>query len=414
MSKKIVLLLSAFVSTTLCASVVTTAQQVAPASPPAPQAALIAPAPLAAPAQASTAELLAPVAPVQAAATLTAPTTPTAPLAAAVATTIAQTPEAPEAPSPAVSMFFAGDNFLGIYTEEVTSENLSRFNLREPRGVGIRRVVKDSPAERAGLRENDVIIRFDGEAVSSIRKLNRLIDESAPEHSARLTILRGGAEQELTVRLGRRRAFEGSVLRGQVLSPKEGEELRAQTEEMRKHGEQLRKQLEEMGRNNPGVFSMSFGAGRRRIGVSTTPLTTQLAEFFGVEQGRGVLISSVSENSPASRAGLKAGDVVTEVDGERVQNSGDLSRAINRKKEGDITLNIIRDRKSRNVRLTPEQLKAPEFEMFNELPTVAVAPRARITLPRISLPRIDIPTPRVRIPTQTLRRLNLRGGTVLM
>ncbi|HEY0078891.1 MAG TPA: PDZ domain-containing protein [Pyrinomonadaceae bacterium] len=398
MSKKIVLLLSALLLTMLCDSVVTTAQHVAPAPPVAPRASI------APPAQEVSTAALAPPAPVQATA---APSVPLAPLAAA----IAQTPEAPEAP--AVSMFFSGDNFLGVYTEEVTTQNMSRFNLREARGVGVSRVVKDSPAERAGLRENDVIIRFDGETVSSIRKLNRLIDESAPEHSARLTILRSGAEQELTVKLGRRRGFEGGVLRGQVLSPKESEELRAQTEQMRRQGEQLRKQLEEMGRDNPGVFSMSFGGGRR-IGVSTTPLTAQLAEFFGVERGRGVLISSVSENSPAARAGLKAGDVVTEVDGERVEGSGNLSRAINRRKEGDITLTIIRERRSRTVRLVPEQVKAPEFEMFTETPTVALAPRARITLPRISLPRIDVPMPRVRITPQNLRRLNLRGGTTLL
>ena len=111
---------------------------------------------------------------------------------------------------------------------------MSRYGLSgEPRGVGVREVVKDSPAERAGIRANDVILRFDGEPVTSLRKLNRLIDESSPEHQARLAIRRGGSEQEITVKLGKR---EMGRLLGEGDWGKQSEEWRRFGDEMRKQG----------------------------------------------------------------------------------------------------------------------------------------------------------------------------------
>src|SRR6185312_10217872 len=73
----------------------------------------------------------------------------------------------------------------------------------------------------------------------------------------------------------------------------------------------------------------------------------RLADFFGVVDGQGVLITSVTENSPAAKAGLKAGDVITAVDGEKIDGAGDLSRAINKQKDGEITLTVVRDKNQR-------------------------------------------------------------------
>src|SRR6185436_8534784 len=104
------------------------------------------------------------------------------------------------------SLFFAGSgSFLGVHAEDITRENNGRYGLRDVRGVGITSVVKDSPAEKAGLRKDDVILRFDGENVTSVRKLNRLVSEVAPDQSVKLTISRGGSEQEVSVTIGKRK-----------------------------------------------------------------------------------------------------------------------------------------------------------------------------------------------------------------
>ena len=316
-----------------------------------------------------------------------------APPAPPAAVAVPQVEAAPAAP--AIAAFFDDGNFLGVVVEEVTRENMGGYGLTgEPRGVAVTRVVKDGPAERAGLRERDVIVRFDGEQVTSVRKLNRLIGESAPGHGARLTIRRGGAEQELTVTLGKResfmRTFEGlqNIMPLEAEARRRAEESRAQGEEVRRRADELRRRAEEMQRNWPGgVYAYAFGGGRR-IGVSTSTLGKQLADYFGVSHG--ALVSAVEENSPAAKAGLKAGDIITEAEGEKVDDAGDLSRLLNRKEEGEVTLTVVRDRQRRTVKLTPERRQPQSFQ-FNPgtyvMPSIASAPRAPLTVVRPAVVR---------------------------
>ena len=267
-----------------------------------------------------------------------------------------RTPEAPRAPA-AASVFVFGGNYLGVSLEDITSENMGQYSLRSPRGVRITNVAADSPAARAGLQTNDVILRFDDEEITNSRKLTRLIGEAPEQHNARLTISRGGSEQQISVTLGSRR-----------------DQMRAMNIEPGRFLEETRAALGAIG-TGQGGFPMIFGA-HRRIGVSTSGLSRQLAEYFGVSGG--VLITNVTDNSPASRAGLRAGDVITQVNGESLDDVGDLSRAINRREEGEITLTVSRDRSVRTVRVTPERI---EGNRLLEPTTVTPAIRA---VPRVS------------------------------
>lgn len=320
----------------------------------------------------------------------------------------AEAPFAPEAFTTAFRLFGDG-NFLGVRAEEITRENMSAYNLSgEPRGVGVREVVKGSPAEKAGLRERDVILRFDGEAVTSVRKLTRLIDESAPGHAARLTVLRGGSQQEVTATLGRDASFgpsfEGARVYGfdPEAQRRWAEEWKERGEEWQQRGEEMRKRLEELQRNNPQGFGLFYGGGGRRIGVTTSPLGKQLADYFGVQHG--VLINSVVSGSPADKAGLKAGDVVTEVEGEKVDDAGDLTRLLNRREEGEVNLTVMRDKQRRSVRVTPERRGA---ESFNLVPgAVRVVPPAAAVAPRLMRPPLAPRAP------QAPRARVLRGGVI--
>ncbi len=292
-----------------------------------------------------------------------------------------QEPSTPEAPR-SFSLLVDGGAFLGVYAEEINKENYGRYGLREVRGVGITQVVKDSPAEKAGLKKDDVILRFDGESVTSVRKLNRLVGEASADQTVRLTISRGGSEQEVSATLAKHRGLEN------IIGPAIRDEV-----------------LKNIPRNfpNDGNFVFAFGANRR-IGISTQTLTKQLSDYFGAKDG-GLLITSVNENGPAAKAGLKAGDVITAVDSEKVTSAGDVSRAINKKQDGDVTLTILRDHNTRSITVTPE--KNPERSIINPggigtrrimIPSVQVpaVPEINIQVPSIVIPatpQIDVTVP---------------------
>jgi serine protease Do len=324
----------------------------------------------------------------------------------------------------AYAFAFGGGNHLGVSVESVTRENMSGFNLRgEPRGVVVREVLENGPAAKAGLQKNDVILRFDGEQISSAQKLQRLINESAPEHTARLSISRSGAEQELSVTLGKREAFTSRPF-GDFKFPdvqafgsnseefkRHAEELKRNAEKWQRDSEEWKRRAKEFDRNSQEMrrnleekfradgfgnnFTLIYGAGGRRIGITTQELTGQLADYFGVSERGGLLVTSVAQNSPAAKAGLRAGDVVTEVDGTRLRDAGELSRALNRRDEGEVTLSITRDRKTRTIKVTPDRTQNnPTFytpggiganiaPMTLSAPRVALAPRVGLAPVRV-------------------------------
>ena len=148
-----------------------------------------------------------------------------------------------------------------------------------------------------------------------------------------------------------------------------------------------------------GNFSFAFN-NTRRIGVSTMELTKQLADYFGITGGKGVLVTSVIDDGPAAKAGVRAGDVITAIEGEAVDSPGDLSRVINRKKEGDVTLTIIRNKSQQTIRVTPNEAKFPGTM---DRPQVG----RRIVIPRINFPDIDIAMPRVTIPVMSIPAINI-------
>jgi membrane-associated protease RseP (regulator of RpoE activity) len=95
-------------------------------------------------------------------------------------------------------------SYLGVYLEEVTSERLRELGLKEERGAVVMKVVEASPASKAGLKENDVIVSFNGRKVESVRELQRLLNETPAGRSVTLDIIRGGNQQSLSATLSRR------------------------------------------------------------------------------------------------------------------------------------------------------------------------------------------------------------------
>ena len=328
-----------------------------------------------------------------------------------VAQTRAPQPQMERVPFDQGFAFFDADggSYLGVQTQEVTKENFGKFGLSGVRGVAIEKVMDDSPAKQAGLQDGDVIVRFNGEEVTSYRKLTRLISETAPDHQAKITVSRGGSEREITVTMGKHPApkFEQGSFAMAAPAPM-GDRVFERTMRIpgvkSSSGVTIREmpmspgvRIGEMPDGATGnVFVWEGGndgnfGSTKQIGVGVSGLTKQLGDYFGIADGKGLLINNVVENSPAARAGLKAGDIIVEVEGKAIGNSMELIRAISEKKEGEVVLTILRNRNRQTVKVTPEKMKVEDglpFKItgeaggrvqFQSAPLVRSASPARIT-----------------------------------
>lgn len=298
-------------------------------------------------------------------------------------------PEPPDEPLINTFSLFTDGGYLGVYAENISRENMGRYHMGQIRGVGITQVIKDSPAEKAGLKKDDVILRLDGENITSVRKLNRLVSEIAPDQSVRVTVSRGGAEQELTATIGKRN--NASTVQGLLSGEPRVWKWEGDPKAFKFDGPTFERFGFDLDKDGDLTLLLNNG---RRIGVNTMELNKQLADYFGITGGKGVLVTSVTEDGPAAKAGIKAGDVITAIDGEAVDSPGDISRVINRKKEGEVTLTVIRNKSQQMIRVTPNEAR------FSGAPGRPQMGR-RIVIPRIEIPTmpdIDIEMPRIEIP----------------
>ncbi len=245
---------------------------------------------------------------------------------------------------------FGNGGYLGVEPVEVTKQNMSKFGLSAVRGVAVEKVVENSPAQQAGVQIGDVIVAIDGEEISSIRKMMRIISEIAPDHQAKLTVLRNGEELEFTATLAKRPMpkFEDvPSIRRFPVPMSEGQIMRFPIPDLpSSDGEILVRK--------PGNTIVYYNEDRQ-IGARVTKLTKQLGEHFGVSEG--MLINEIIEDSPAEKVGLKAGDVIVELDGNRITNQLELTRALMAKKEGEVLLTIVRDKTKQNVKILPSIVK---------------------------------------------------------
>ena len=221
-----------------------------------------------------------------------------------------------------------------------------RISDRTDGGVVIDDVLADSPAEKAGLKRSDVIVEFDGEHVRSARQFARLVQETPSGRAVKVAITREGRRQDVEVTPDERR---GDVM---VSGDFMGDYMRDLGRDLGRLGDHL----------PPFNFNFDFDmplVSGRRLGVSVEELTSQLAEYFGAKDG--VLVTSVTDGSPASRAGLKAGDVITSINGDRVSNREDLLRGLRNATSEDVQVGIVRDKKESSVtaKIEPPARRTP-------------------------------------------------------
>jgi serine protease Do len=240
-----------------------------------------------------------------------------------------------------------GPSWLGVETNEVTADKAKELKLSAERGVVLGKVVPDSPAAKAGLKENDVVTDINGQHVEGAAQFRRMIHEIPAGRSIQLTVWRDGRAQTIRATLGK--SEERHRATRPMIAPTPGT---------------FAFRMPEM----PDIPSMEwngnmlFGGGQPRLGIDAEDLNGQLGAFFGAPDGEGILVRDVNSSSPAEKAGVKAGDVITSLNGERIRTVGELREKLSAK----------RDDKDRNVKLGVLRNKS-EISLTVELP----APPAR-------------------------------------
>jgi serine protease Do len=199
------------------------------------------------------------------------------------------------------------------------------------RGVLVRSVEANSPAEKGGIRANDVILQYNKEDVVGVLQLTRMVNETPVGRTIDVTIRRDNREQTVKVTTERRPAAFGLISPNRL--PNISSAIR-----------------DRVVRAAPNLDLLLRDGSSMTAGIRVGSLTPQLREFFGVKGDIGVLVSNVQTDSEASKAGLRAGDVIISVAGRSVSTPTDFTREF-RATTGGVALRVVRDKQERDVRI---------------------------------------------------------------
>lgn len=254
-----------------------------------------------------------------------------------------------------VVRFAGGGARLGVVLEDVRAEDVARLKLAEERGALVKEVVKGSAAEKAGLKDGDVILSFQGERVGSAAQLRRLVRETPPGRHVTIEASRGGTPQRLTTSLENNddhdllgddsfRFHMPDFHFNVPVPPVPPVPPIPPLDQMFGDGDRGRRFLfrDRLVEGRPG-----------RLGLSYQELSGQLARYFKVEDG-ALLVTEVESDGPAARAGLRAGDVIVKFNGKVVTDGSDLRRTLGEVASGtDVTVTVQRDGRPLDVKVTP-------------------------------------------------------------
>ena len=252
------------------------------------------------------------------------------------------------ATSRSVYVHRTGGSYLGIGVAEIDAERARALNMKEVRGVEVKNVDEDSPAAKAGLKEGDVVLEYNGQRIEGTEQFVRLVRETPVDRQVHLSVWRNGGAQDLTATIGHRPAEHVSVLNDDGDFTVEIPPIPPLLPPMPPMA-----RMPEVAPFPDGALAMITGRSGM-LGIESESLGSQLAEFFGVKEG--VLVRSVVKNSAAEKAGIRAGDVIVKVDGETVTTPHEISsllRSASRAKK-TFPVVVVRDKKEVTLSVTLE------------------------------------------------------------
>jgi membrane-associated protease RseP (regulator of RpoE activity) len=298
-----------------------------------------------------------------------------------------ETQDQQEAPGPMVRNFAysigdEGGSWLGVETQEVTSEKAKEYKLPEERGALLGKIVPDSPASKGGLRANDVVTEINGQHVEGAQQFRRMIREIPSGRTVQLTVWRDGRSQTISVTLGKGEELHRNTMRVTPGMPGTFAFRMPDMPEIPDLPEAPDTGVVEI----PGMPSLDWNGpvvigGGPRLGIDAEDLSGQLGSYFGAPEGEGILVRGAISGSPAEKAGLKAGDVIISLNGERVRSVGDLRQKLattHISKDKDKDADKDAEGTNRTVKLGVLRNKS-EISLSVELPAPTVRSRHVVT-----------------------------------
>lgn len=184
--------------------------------------------------------------------------------------------------------------WLGVAIQDITAQLEKAMDLKSRDGALVGEVERKSPAEAAGIKEGDVIIQFAGKNIEDANDLQEAVANTKPESKVSVIVMRKGDKKTIDVVVGKQQMKSRVV----VKTPK-----------------------------GTGNFNVFFGAQNYQ-GMTLRELNEQLGQYFGVNDGNGVLVWEVEKGSAAEKAGVKAGDVISTIGKKKIKGLRDVGRAL--------------------------------------------------------------------------------------
>jgi serine protease Do len=182
--------------------------------------------------------------------------------------------------------------WLGVSIQPLTPELAKSFGTKDTKGVLISDVIADSPAAKAGIQSGDILLEFDGKKMESPADLQRAVGLTAPGASAKMKVLREKGEKLIEVKI-------------------------AEASDERE------------------AAARSGSRESSSLGMEIRPITPDIARQLGLRSTEGVVVARVDDESPAGAAGVQRGDVIREINRQKIKNIGDFEKATKDLKDGD-------------------------------------------------------------------------------
>ncbi|HEX7879152.1 MAG TPA: PDZ domain-containing protein [Candidatus Eisenbacteria bacterium] len=286
--------------------------------------------------------------------------------------------------------------YLGVSVQRLRSRLREAMDIpSDVDGLIITNVHDDTPADDAGLRNNDVILRVNKLEVGDEDEFTDMIREFKPEAKVTVSIWRDGATRDVPVTLARRprtavyswgsdagpHAYSWHGNGDMAAVPRAPRPPRAPRTPMAPRTPIA--PITPLSPHSFGMFNPAGGIGRARLGIEIQDLNEEIGSYFGAADGEGVLVWRVHEDGPADKAGLKAGDVIVEIEGHDIDDVSELREEMADHDDGEsVAVTWLRQGKSMSAGITLEEGDTPSMYWFSDTPGRGAGPGMSRSLDR--------------------------------